>query len=217
MGCHLWGRTESDTTRLKRLSSSSSPPGSSVHGILQARTLDGLPCPPAGDLPEPEIKPACPASPALQADSSPTEPPGKPLLLKKSPKFLQFPLSLFRSRVPVRTPHYTWCSCLLMLFSAVAALRLALLLTTLMVLKGAGWERQRMSLNFDVSDVFVMIVLGLPVWGKKTTVVRDLLVVQWLNLHLPMQGVQVQSLAGDLKSQMPLWTEKMKHNTEIIL
>ena len=27
-------------------------PGSSVHGILQARILDGLPCPP-GDLPDP--------------------------------------------------------------------------------------------------------------------------------------------------------------------
>ena len=104
-----------------------------------------------------------------------------------------------------------------MLFSAVAALRLALLLTTLMVLKGAGRERQRMSLNFDVSDVFVMIVLGLRVWGKKTTVVGDLLVIQWLNLHLPMQGVQVQSLARDLNSPLPLWTEKTKYNTEIIL
>ena len=28
-------------------------PGSSVHGILQARILDGLPCPPPGDLPDP--------------------------------------------------------------------------------------------------------------------------------------------------------------------
>ena len=30
------------------------PPGSSVHGILQARTLE-LPCPPPGDLPDPGI------------------------------------------------------------------------------------------------------------------------------------------------------------------
>ena len=29
-----------------------SPPGSSVHGILQARILGGLPCPPPGDLPD---------------------------------------------------------------------------------------------------------------------------------------------------------------------
>ena len=34
----------------------------------------GLPCPPPGDLPHPGIKPR---SPALQADSLPSEPPGK--------------------------------------------------------------------------------------------------------------------------------------------
>ena len=34
----------------------------------------GLPCPPPGDLPNPRIKPR---SPALQADSLPSEPPGK--------------------------------------------------------------------------------------------------------------------------------------------
>ena len=36
----------------------------------------GLPCPSPGDLPDPEIKPR---PPALQADSLPTEPPGKAL------------------------------------------------------------------------------------------------------------------------------------------
>ena len=46
-----------------------SPPGSSVHGILQAMIQDGLPCPPPGDFPNPGIKPM---SPALQADSLPT-------------------------------------------------------------------------------------------------------------------------------------------------
>ena len=30
-----------------------SPPGSSVHGILRARILSGLPCPSPGDLPDP--------------------------------------------------------------------------------------------------------------------------------------------------------------------
>ena len=29
-----------------------SPPGSSAHGVLQARVLSGLPCPPPGDLPD---------------------------------------------------------------------------------------------------------------------------------------------------------------------
>ena len=52
-----------------------SPPGSSVHGILQARTLEWVACPPPGDLPDPGIKPR---SSALQADSLPAEPPGKP-------------------------------------------------------------------------------------------------------------------------------------------
>ena len=42
-----------------------SPPGSSVHGIFQARILDRLPCTHLGDLPDPGIKPASPASPEL--------------------------------------------------------------------------------------------------------------------------------------------------------
>ena len=37
-----------------------------------------LPCPPPGDIPSPGIKPVSPGSPALQADSSPAEQPGKP-------------------------------------------------------------------------------------------------------------------------------------------
>ena len=41
-----------------------SPPGSSVHGILQVRILDGLSLPPLGHLPDLGIKPVSPASPA---------------------------------------------------------------------------------------------------------------------------------------------------------
>ena len=33
------------------------PPGSTVHGILQAGILEWLPCPPPGDLPDPGIEP----------------------------------------------------------------------------------------------------------------------------------------------------------------
>ena len=51
-----------------------SPPGSSICGIFQARILGGLPCPSPGNLPDPEIQPG---SPALQADSLLSEPPGK--------------------------------------------------------------------------------------------------------------------------------------------
>ena len=40
-----------------------SPPGSSAHGILQARNLKwvGLPCPPPGDLAKPGFEPTAPA------------------------------------------------------------------------------------------------------------------------------------------------------------
>ena len=46
-------------------------------GILQARVLEGLPCPSLGDIPNPGIEPK---SSALQVDSLPSEPPGKHLL-----------------------------------------------------------------------------------------------------------------------------------------
>ena len=57
-----------------------------LHGLLPTRLLcpwgfsrqkywSGLPCSPPGDLPNPGIEPR---SPALQVDSLPSEPPGKP-------------------------------------------------------------------------------------------------------------------------------------------
>ena len=52
-----------------------SPQGSSNHGILQGRILEWVTFPSPGDLPNPGIEPG---SPALQADSLPSEPPGKP-------------------------------------------------------------------------------------------------------------------------------------------
>ena len=45
-----------------------SPPGPSVHGILQARMLEWAAVPPPGELPDPGIEPVTPAAPALQAD-----------------------------------------------------------------------------------------------------------------------------------------------------
>ena len=44
-------------------------------GFFRQEYWSGLPCPPPGDLPNPGIKPR---SPALQADSLLSEPPGKP-------------------------------------------------------------------------------------------------------------------------------------------
>ena len=52
-----------------------SQPGSSVHGILQARILERVAILFSRDLPDPEIKPG---SPSLQADSLLSEPPAKP-------------------------------------------------------------------------------------------------------------------------------------------
>ena len=51
-----------------------SPPGSSVHGILQARILERVAIPSPGNIPDPGIKLR---SPALQVDSLPSEAPGK--------------------------------------------------------------------------------------------------------------------------------------------
>ena len=50
-------------------------PGSSVHGVLQARILERIAFPSPGDLPNPGIKHR---SPILQVDSLPSETPGKP-------------------------------------------------------------------------------------------------------------------------------------------
>ena len=61
-----------------------SPPGSSVHGTLQARILEWiaiywseLPFPLLGDLPNPGIEPTSPASPALVGRFFTTEPAGE--------------------------------------------------------------------------------------------------------------------------------------------
>ena len=51
-------------------------PGSSVHEILQARILKWVAIPSPGDLPDLGINPR---SPALQADSLPSEPLRKPI------------------------------------------------------------------------------------------------------------------------------------------
>ena len=54
-----------------------SPPGSSVHGILQARTLEWVAVFFSGDLPAPGIEPMPPVLPSLAGGFFTTEPPGK--------------------------------------------------------------------------------------------------------------------------------------------
>ena len=65
-----------------------SPPGSSVHSILQARILEWVATHPSMDLSDPGIEPMSPVSPALQADSLPTAPPGKPKIYFKWAKYI---------------------------------------------------------------------------------------------------------------------------------
>ena len=64
-------------------------PGSSLHGILQARVLEWVAISSPGDLPDPGIKPG---SPAFQADALTSEPPGKHIPFHKCELFLLFSL-----------------------------------------------------------------------------------------------------------------------------
>ena len=74
-----------------------SPPGSSVHGILQARILEWVACCPPGDLPDPGVKPT---SPALQVDSLPLSHWGSPWLSVVFPSY-HFDTCRLCSVVPV--------------------------------------------------------------------------------------------------------------------
>ena len=64
------------------------PPGSFVHGILQARILEWVAILFSRDLPDPGIESG---SPALRADSLPSKPPGKSYL-KLYPDQIIWPL-----------------------------------------------------------------------------------------------------------------------------
>ena len=72
-----------------------SPPVSSVHGILHARILEWVASSSSRGSRLPRDLAALPALPALQADSLPTEPPGKPFIFyflfpSPLPSFLPF-------------------------------------------------------------------------------------------------------------------------------
>ena len=56
-----------------------SPPGSSVHGIYQARILEWVVMPFSRGSSQPRDRTCVPVVPALQADSLPAEPQGKPV------------------------------------------------------------------------------------------------------------------------------------------
>ena len=56
-----------------------SPPAPLSMGFPRQEYWSGLPLPAPGDLPGPGIQPASPVSSALQVDSLPLMPPGKPI------------------------------------------------------------------------------------------------------------------------------------------
>ena len=68
-----------------------SPPGFSVHGILQARILEWVAVSFSRESSNPGIEPA---SPELWADSLPSEPPGKPNFSKLDAPYFLFQVSL---------------------------------------------------------------------------------------------------------------------------
>ena len=83
------------------------PPGSSVHGILQARILECVAIPSPGNLPNPGIEPG---SPALQADSLPSESPAPgPHLtsLKSKSQKDQFAVVLLRHKIQKKSNSKT--------------------------------------------------------------------------------------------------------------
>ena len=92
-------------------------PGSSVHGILQARILDWVAVSFSRGSSQPRIKPW---SPALQADSLPSEPPGKPTTKRlksikttKKPTIKSFMLSIYLSvRLLDHSIHINLVECL---------------------------------------------------------------------------------------------------------
>ena len=68
-----------------------SPPGSSVHGILQPRILEsGWPFPPPGDLPDPGMEPVSLMSPAWAGGFLTAEP-----LEKADQKCNEIPLQTY--------------------------------------------------------------------------------------------------------------------------
>ena len=69
-------------------------------GFSRQEHWRGLLFPSLGDLPDPGIKPTSPALPSLEANSLPTEPPGKPIcaiVLRYSPLFYFYFYSLIHA------------------------------------------------------------------------------------------------------------------------
>ena len=75
----------------------------------------------------------------------------------------------FCSRILSRTPHYTQLLCLLRLLLAVIVSQIFLVFDEFDSFEEYWSDIFRMSLNWDFSNIFLMIWLGLWVWERMTT------------------------------------------------
>ena len=125
-------------------------------GFSRQEYWSGLPCPPPEDLPNPGIKSR---SPALQADSLPSEPPGWEAYLAHS--------------------RHSINSC-----------------------KNKYYAANKNSCNRKIFKIYCFSAFMCSVF-LKIDYRRTSLVVQWLRLHLVMQGKWVRSLVWQLRSHVP--------------
>ena len=85
-----------------------SPPGSSVHGIFQAKLLEWVAIPVSQDLPNPGFEPRCPT---VQVDSLPSETPRKPSKWHTN-KNLRFYWWFTQVLDNIHVKRWKWCSSL---------------------------------------------------------------------------------------------------------
>ena len=132
-----------------------SPPGSSVHGIFQARIQEWLSMPFPGNPPFSEIELTSLASPALAGGFFTTEPPGKPQY--------RIYIPILISSIPVSS---------MSLYLCIICIYICICLS--------------ISLNLftNGSNTHTHICSS-----SKTLISGTSLVVQWLRIHLPVQGM----------------------------
>ena len=153
-----------------------SPPGPSVHGILQARILEWIAFPPPGDLPDLGIEPMSLKSHALAGGFFTTSATGKAL---KANSLFELEFSWFRKLI-------------------ISVEAFSLLLSGF---RDLNLHCQRRLLCFSSYDCPNKVPQ--TGWLQRTQVEGTSLVVWWLRIHLPMQGTQVWSLVEALISHMP--------------
>ena len=145
-------------------------PGSSAHGILQARLRSEMPCSPPGDLPDPGMEPTSFKSPALAGGFFTTRAPWEAYLTAPGGPLLLPPAAGCDSASPPAGSGTDG--------SSLAERRVA---------RDPGGER--------AVEQGQGVVGGEGSAWSSGQVHKDLLraspAVQWLRLHLPMQGMQI--------------------------